>query len=58
MINTIEKRNLRKEMRKLSGVNFSKWFEALTIEEKVEYDFIIQNDKVRKKHKKTKVNGK
>ena len=35
-------------MRKLSGVNFSKWFEALTIEEKVEYDFIIQNDKVRK----------
>lgn len=54
MINTIEKRNFRKEMRKLSGVNFSKWFEALTIEEKVEYDFIIQNDKVRKKHKKQK----
>lgn len=53
----MEKHNLRKEMRKLSGVNFSKWFEALTIEEKVEYDFIIQNDKVRK-NIKTKVNGK
>jgi hypothetical protein len=37
------KRNIREEMKTVSGGQFKKWYNSLTKEEKIEYNFILQN---------------
>ena len=43
----MEKRNIRQELMNIGGANFEKWYEGLTREEKLEYSFIIENEKER-----------
>ncbi len=44
----MEKRNIRQELMTIGGANFEKWYEGLTREEKLEYSFIIENEKERR----------
>jgi hypothetical protein len=37
------KRNVREEMKILSGGQFKEWYESLSKEEKIEYTFILEN---------------
>jgi hypothetical protein len=37
------KRNVREEMISISGGEFKTWFDSLSKEEKIEYDFIVQS---------------
>jgi hypothetical protein len=36
-------RNIREEMKTISGGQFTEWYESLSKEEKIEYNFILQN---------------
>lgn len=36
------KRNIREEMMTISGGQFKKWYESLSKEEKIEYNFILE----------------
>lgn len=39
------KRNIREEMMTISGGQFKKWYEELSKEEKIEYNFILEKIK-------------
>ena len=41
----MEKRNIKEEMKSISGGEFRTWYNSLTKEEKIEYDFLIENIK-------------
>jgi hypothetical protein len=37
------KKDIRQEMKTISGAEFKEWYHSLTKEEKIEYDFLLEN---------------